>query len=65
MKTWQCSLTEVMFCIEMVNITFKQGTLGLNEMFLQFLVNVACIPREKQGNASKYVCATVEIQTDL
>ena len=29
----------VMFCIELVNITFKQGTLGLNEMYSQFLGN--------------------------
>ena len=39
-----------MFCIELVNITFKQGTLGLNEMYLQILDNIACISREKQGN---------------
>ena len=41
---------KVMFCIELVNITFKQGTLRLNEMYLQFLDNVACISWEKQGN---------------
>ena len=29
------------FCIEFVNITFKQETLGLNEMYLQFMDNVA------------------------
>ena len=50
-----------MFCIELVNITFKQGKLGLNEIYLQFLDNVACISWGKQGNASKYFCATVEI----
>ena len=50
-----------MFCIELVNITFKQGTLGLNEIYLQFLDNVACISWGKLGNASKYFCATVEI----
>ena len=42
------------FCIELVNITFKQGTLGLNEMYLQFMDNVAWISEGKQGNASKY-----------
>ena len=52
---------KVMFCIELVSITFKQGTLGLNEMYVQFLDNVACISWEQQGNASKYFCATVEI----
>ena len=52
-----------MFCIEIIieNITFKQGTLELNEMHLQILDNVACISWGKQGNASKYICATVEI----
>ena len=29
------------FCIEFVNITFKQGTLGLKEMYLQFMDNIA------------------------
>ena len=29
---------KVMFCIELVNITFKQRTLGLNEMNLQFWI---------------------------
>ena len=33
-------LQKVRFCIELVNITFKQGTLGLNKMYLQILVNV-------------------------
>ena len=42
-----------MFCIELVNITFKQGTLGLNEMYLQFMDKVGWISWEKQGNASK------------
>ena len=28
---------KVKLCIEFVNITFKQGTLGLNEMYLQFM----------------------------
>ena len=54
---WQ----KVKFCIEIVNITFKQGTLGLIEMYLQFMDNVAWISCEKQGNALKYFCATVEI----
>ena len=49
-----------MICIELVNILFEQGTLGLNEMYLQFLDNVACISWEKQGNASKKFCTTVE-----
>ena len=52
---------KVMFCIELVNITFKQGILELNVMYLQFLDKVACISWEKQCNASKYFCATVEI----
>ena len=30
-----------MYCIELVNITFKQGTLGLNEMYVQYLDNAA------------------------
>ena len=29
---------KVMFCIELVNITLKQGTVGLNQMYLQFVV---------------------------
>ena len=32
---------KVKFCIEFVNITFKQGTLGIDEMYLQFMDNVA------------------------
>ena len=50
------------FCIEFVNITFKQGTLRLNEMYLQFMDNVAWISWGKQGNTSKYFCATAEIR---
>ena len=42
---------KVMFCIELVNISFKQETLDLNQMYLQFLDNVAWISWEKQGNA--------------
>ena len=38
---------KVMFFIELVNITFKQGTLGLIEMYLQFLDNVTCISWDK------------------
>ena len=51
------------YCIESVNITLKQGTLGLNEMHLQFMDNVAWISWEKQleGNALKYFCATAEV----
>ena len=35
------SRDKVRFCIEFVNITFNQGTLGLNEMYLQFMDNIA------------------------
>ena len=34
---------KVMLCIELVNITYKQGKFGLNEMYLQFLDNGAGI----------------------
>ena len=45
---------KVMFCIELVNITFKQGSKDLvNEMYLKFLDNVACMSWEKQGYALK------------
>ena len=47
--------------MQLVNITFKQGTLGLNEIYLQFLDNIAGISWEKQGNASKKIYATGEI----
>ena len=52
------------FCIEFVNITLKQGTLGLIEMYLQLMDNVAWISWEKQleGQMHKNIfCATVEI----
>ena len=39
---------------------FKQGTLGLNEMCLQYMDNEAWISWDKQGYASKYFCATVK-----
>ena len=52
---------ERVFYKELVNITFKQGSLGLNEMYLQFLDKVAWISWEKQGNASKYFFAIEEI----
>ena len=51
--------SEVFHTICQVNITFKQGTMGLNEMYLQFIDNVALISWEKQSNASKYFWATV------
>ena len=37
-----------MFCIEFINITFKQGTLRLNEMYLQYLDNVVYITMENK-----------------
>ena len=42
-----------MFCIELVNITLKQRTLGWNKMYLQLLDNVAWISWKKD----KVFCA--------
>ena len=50
----------VQFSLELVNIQTK-NTIWKNEMYLQFMDKAAWIAREKQGNASKYFYATVEI----